>query len=427
MSARYVRDGSLDLTFDFGFGERAIISLHSGDAGSIRASLQEIADAYPPDTLATFLTNHDQNRVIDRARRGRRCRPARGDAAADRPRHAVRLLRRGDRDDRPEARRADPDADALGRVGAGGRLLDRRRRGSRSATTRRGQRRDQAADPASLLSAYRDSSAFGRRIRPSRPGDVLPVDADAPSVVAYLRIARTRRRSSSPTSATSPSTSPVLTSTSGPLCGAPSARVVHGAGEASRSGRRARPAASIDYVPLARLGPREAVVIELGRMTGHPTADRPESSGDWPRIEPTTSRATVAVAAVRRRARGGAAHRDRAIVQLVAGSAHRASPPGTEAARPLPSRSTSRRSWPGSLVRPRPAVAPRRQLRRRARVSRPARGPRRARSALMLGLVDVVRPVSCCSSNRPWFDAMRERTRRGSTVRGVTDPPAVTP
>ena len=65
MSARYVQDGALDLTFDFGLASATITSLRSGDAGSLRASQQEVAELYPPGGLATFLTNHDQDRVIN--------------------------------------------------------------------------------------------------------------------------------------------------------------------------------------------------------------------------------------------------------------------------------------------------------------------------------------------------------------------------
>ena len=48
--------------------ERHDPSLRSGDAGSLRASQREVAELYPPGGLATFLTNHDQDRIIERAR-----------------------------------------------------------------------------------------------------------------------------------------------------------------------------------------------------------------------------------------------------------------------------------------------------------------------------------------------------------------------
>jgi glycosidase len=63
VSSRYVREGSLDMTFDFGLASATITSLNARDAGLFTTAIREVAEAYPPDTLATFLTNHDQNRI----------------------------------------------------------------------------------------------------------------------------------------------------------------------------------------------------------------------------------------------------------------------------------------------------------------------------------------------------------------------------
>ncbi len=64
MSSRYVRDGALDLAFDFGLASATITSLRSGERGSLRAAWQEVTELYPAGGLATFLTNHDQDRIM---------------------------------------------------------------------------------------------------------------------------------------------------------------------------------------------------------------------------------------------------------------------------------------------------------------------------------------------------------------------------
>ena len=64
MSARYVREGALDVTFDFGLASAIVNSVRSGDGGAVQAALDEVAQLYEPGWLATFLTNHDQDRVM---------------------------------------------------------------------------------------------------------------------------------------------------------------------------------------------------------------------------------------------------------------------------------------------------------------------------------------------------------------------------
>ena len=61
VTARYVPH-AMDLVFDFDFSEGAASSLDTGLAGILDEVLDEVA-AYPPGSAATFLTNHDQERV----------------------------------------------------------------------------------------------------------------------------------------------------------------------------------------------------------------------------------------------------------------------------------------------------------------------------------------------------------------------------
>ena len=68
VTARYVPD-SMDLVFDFDFSEGAAIGLQAGLAGALTEVIDEVG-TYPPGHAATFLTNHDQERVWSAVSRG---------------------------------------------------------------------------------------------------------------------------------------------------------------------------------------------------------------------------------------------------------------------------------------------------------------------------------------------------------------------
>ena len=104
MSSKYIREGSLDLTFDFGLAGATIAAIRSGDGASLQAAQREVAESYPADGLATFLTNHDQNRIADQLGSDVSAERLAASPAAHEPGYPVHLLRRGDRYDRSQAR-----------------------------------------------------------------------------------------------------------------------------------------------------------------------------------------------------------------------------------------------------------------------------------------------------------------------------------
>jgi glycosidase len=263
MSARYVREGALDLTFDFGLASATFLSVRSGDSGSLRASQREVADLYPPGSLATFLTNHDQNRIMSELA---------GDVDAARAAATILLTGAGTpfiyygeeiglTGRKPDERirtpmRWDASEPAAGfSAGAPWQPLGDDPPGTDVAS--------EAVDPTSLLSAYRSLIDLRSRYRAIAIGDQIAVDASASSVVAYLRHVPGQTMLVVANLADEAVDGPALRLEAGPLCGAPSAHVVLGVGQAADP--VIGPTGGFDgYVPVARLGPRESIVIEFG-------------------------------------------------------------------------------------------------------------------------------------------------------------------
>lgn len=63
--SRYIDDGALDLAFEFDLAAQLLLAVKGGDASSLRVTQRMVAEAYPAGGYATFLTNHDQDRVYD--------------------------------------------------------------------------------------------------------------------------------------------------------------------------------------------------------------------------------------------------------------------------------------------------------------------------------------------------------------------------
>ncbi len=264
VSARYVSEGSLDLTFDFDLASATITSLNSRDAGSIVAAEQEAAERFPPDTLATFLTNHDQNRLASQLD---------GDPAAERL--AATLLLTGP---------GVPFVYYGEEIGMTGRKPDEQIRtpmrwdasepaaGFSSGTPWEALSTDPAgtdvttesADPGSLLSTYRALT----RLRAANPallrGDITAVRSSDRHVVAFLRSGGGQTVLDVANVGTAAVAAPELSLDAGPLCGTPAATLLLGSG--SVRSPEVTPAGGFDsYIPVDQLGAQEALVVDLGR------------------------------------------------------------------------------------------------------------------------------------------------------------------
>lgn len=61
--SEYISNAEINLAFEFNFAQAIIDTLRVGKDGSVRLAQTQLRTGYPPGQYATFITNHDQNRV----------------------------------------------------------------------------------------------------------------------------------------------------------------------------------------------------------------------------------------------------------------------------------------------------------------------------------------------------------------------------
>ncbi len=225
-TSRYVRDGALDLTFEFALAAQVLAAVRSGDAASLRIIQREVTNAYPPGGYASFLTNHDQDRVMDVV--GRDLSAARQAATLLLTGPGIPFVYYGEelglRGRKPDERIRTPmpwTADGPGFGFTTGTPWEAMAEGTDIANVAA-----QAAEPGSLLAHYRELIALRDRYPALRPGGSLtPLDASDRAVYAILRhdpltggaVAVVSNLSDEPVADV------VLSSDDGPLCGTPTA------------------------------------------------------------------------------------------------------------------------------------------------------------------------------------------------------------
>ena len=62
--AEYVKNGELDMNFEFDLASTLVDTARTGFDMSVGTIQNFVWKSYPPNQFATFLTNHDQNRVM---------------------------------------------------------------------------------------------------------------------------------------------------------------------------------------------------------------------------------------------------------------------------------------------------------------------------------------------------------------------------
>jgi glycosidase len=263
----YVTDGSLDLVFDFGIGTTIASSVQLGDSNSLVVTEAEIADRYPLGSVATFLTNHDQPRIMTTLR---------GDVAAAKLAAGALLTgpglpfvyygeELGMIGTKPDEQIRTPlpwTAEAPGHGFTAGRPWEPFASGAETANVA-----TESADPASLLSAYRALI----RLRSAHPvlagGALTRVTASAAGVSVVLRHDDSESLLVLHNLNREPARDVSLTLDVGPLCGSPSAALLYSsddaAGTAPAASRITSAGGLASYVPLPELPAGSTVVIDL--------------------------------------------------------------------------------------------------------------------------------------------------------------------
>jgi alpha-amylase len=260
--ANYVPE-DVDLAFDFDLAQATIDSVRRGGAGPLASVQAEDARLFGPDETATFLTNHDQNRVASQLRE---------DPAAMRLAASLLLTGRGApfiyygeeiglTGEKPDEEIRTPMAWNGAALAAGfttGTPWESLADGwqARNVTA-------QSADSGSLLSLYRELI----RLRTTHPalaaGTSVVVDGGSDAVAATLRSAPGETLLIVANVSDAPVSDYGLSLAAGSLCGTPTAEVVGTAGRVAAAPRVTGAGGFADYQPVPMLQPRSVTVIAL--------------------------------------------------------------------------------------------------------------------------------------------------------------------
>ena len=263
VSSSYV-PADLDMTFDFALASTEVMAAQSGDGSSVSRVLAKIATLYPASSgFGAFLTNHDQNRVASQLAAD----PAELRVAADLllTGPGVPFIYYGEEigmtGAKPDERIRTPMRWDASMPSAGFSAHDPWEALSDDPPTTNVAA--ESADPASLLSHYRDLI----RLRSAHPalatGTFTSVASDAASVVASLRTSPTETVLVLANVAGAAAT-PTLSLDAGPLCGTPTADLVLGSGT-TQAPTVVAGGGFTGYRPVTAVPARSSVVIVLGR------------------------------------------------------------------------------------------------------------------------------------------------------------------
>ena len=261
-ASRYVDEGSLDVAFEFALADAILGSVRLGDADTLAYVQAEVLDAYPPGGYAAFLTNHDQNRTMDELGRSRDAAALAATLLLTNP--GVPFIYYGEelglRGRKPDEEIRTPLPWSATPPGHGFTTGQPWEPFAPDAATVAVD--GQTGDPDSLLTHYRNLTRLRYTHSALRTGELIPLDAEPRGVYAYLR------HDTTDVVAVVANLSDVavedisLSVASGPLCGRTSARTLLGTAEARVPDVNAAGGFD-DYRPIDRLGPREAIVIQL--------------------------------------------------------------------------------------------------------------------------------------------------------------------
>ena len=266
IAAPYVPD-SLDMTFDFGLATAIRLALQNGRAAPLQTGLTDTLAAWPANQNASFLTNHDQTRIMTELG---------GDVTAAKLAAFILLNAPGtpfmyygeeigmtgtkpdERIRTPMRWTADEPAAGFSRVEPWQPLSEDPPEVNVAA---------QSGDPDSLLTTYRDLVRVRNAIPALRAGATTLVDGGAEPVIAWLRTTADETLLVVVNVSDEPVDTYGLALDGGPLCGPVTARLVGTIGGdpgAAPSAPQVTADGGLDgYEPLPVLAPRSGHVIAL--------------------------------------------------------------------------------------------------------------------------------------------------------------------
>jgi glycosidase len=259
LAGAYVPE-ALDITFDFDLAEGILLALEAGNSSPIVAAMERALEHYPPSQFATFLSNHDQTRVMSRLTTERKAVVA---ATLLLTGPGVPFIYYGE-EVGMQGRKPDPmlrtpmpwTAETPGVGFTDGEPWQPPQAGYEEANVAAG-----AEDPGSLLSTYRELIAL-RDAHPSlRYGDLLPVETGTSLVYSFLRTVGEDHVLVIANLSRVPSTGHSLDLAAGPFEDSVSVRTVVGR---EATAPEIGPAGGFSgYRPIAEIAPYEVIVLVL--------------------------------------------------------------------------------------------------------------------------------------------------------------------
>jgi glycosidase len=260
------------MTFNFSLATGIRLALQNGRAAPLATALGETLSSWPANQQGSFLTNHDQTRIMTELY---------GDTASAKLAAFMLLTAPGapfiyygeeigmtgtkpdERIRTPMRWTADPVTAGF-TTGAPWQALSEDDAASVNVET-------QLTDPESLLATYRDLVHARAANAALQSGATIPVEAGAEAVMGWLRTVDGQVLLSVVNVSDEPVTEYGLTLDGGPLCGAVTARLVADVGSGGPGADPVPPAApsvtaegGLDgYAPLPVLPPRSGYLIAL--------------------------------------------------------------------------------------------------------------------------------------------------------------------
>jgi len=260
--ASYAEGDQLDLGFDFPLAATFLDSARSGRASDVVKALAADVQAYKPEQFATFLSNHDQNRVmsqlaskVDRARVAAAMLLTAPGVPFIYYGEEIGMVGLGPDEEKRTPMQWTAGANAGFTTGQAWELVNPDYAKGRNVA-------DESADPNSLLAAYRRLIQARNQHVALRVGDLYLPQSGAATVLASLRVSHSESVLTVINLGADPVTNFALALAAGPLKGSYQAEPIVGEGLAQALTSNAQ--GGFDgYQPVATLTGYGVLILQL--------------------------------------------------------------------------------------------------------------------------------------------------------------------